>query len=100
MGRKRIEKSLSGGVQPVRTVIRALVLRQTGQRQSTVEAGAGVGISAKVASEIGKRYLEGGLERAISDAPRPGQKPPLDAEHPRHPYAEISLAVSAIHLTY
>jgi len=46
-----------------------------------VEAGAGVGISAKAAWEIGKRYLEGGLQAAIYDAHRPGQKPLLDAEH-------------------
>ncbi len=46
-----------------------------------MEAGAGVGISAKAAWEIGKRYQEGGLEAALYDAPRPGQKPLLDAEH-------------------
>ena len=46
-----------------------------------MDAGAGVGISAKAAWEIGKRYQEGGLEVAIYDAPRPGQKPLLDAEH-------------------
>jgi transposase len=79
--RKQIEKLLSGGVQPVRTVIRALVLRQMDEGRSTVEAGAAVGISAKTAWEIGKRYMEGGLERAIYDAPRPGQKPLLDIEH-------------------
>ena len=62
-------------------MIRALVLRQMDQGRSTVEAGAAVGISAKAAWEIGKRYLEGGLQRAIYDAPRPGQKPLLDAEH-------------------
>jgi len=79
--RKQIDELLSGGVQPVRTVVRALVLRQLDKGRSTVEAGAGVGISAKVAWEIGRRYLEGGLERALYDAPRPGQKPLLDAEH-------------------
>ena len=78
---KQVDELLSGGVQPVRAVIRALVLRQMDEGRSTVEAGAAVGISAKAAWEIGKRYLEGGLERAIYDAPRPGQKPLLDAEH-------------------
>ena len=78
--RKQVEELLSGGVQPVRTVIRALVLRQMDEGRSTVEAGAAVGISAKTAWEIGKRYVEGGLERAIYDAPRPGQKPLLDTE--------------------
>jgi transposase len=79
--RKQIDELLSGGVQPVRTWVRALVLRQLDKGRSTVEAGAGVGISAKVAWEIGRRYLEGGLEWALYDAPRPGQKPLLDAEH-------------------
>ena len=77
--RKQVEQLLSGGVQPVRAVIRALVLRQIDEGRTTVEAGAGVGISAKAAWEIGKRYQEGGLEEAIYDAPRPGQKPLLDA---------------------
>ena len=79
--RQRVEELLSGGVQPVRAVIRALVLRQMDEGRTTVEAGAAVGISAKAAWEIGKRYREGGLEAAIYDAPRPGQKPLLDAEH-------------------
>jgi hypothetical protein len=78
--RRQIEELLRGGVQPVRTVIRALVLRQMDQGRTTVEAGAAVGISAKAAWEIGKRYLEGGLERAVYDGPRPGQKPLLNAE--------------------
>ena len=79
--RRQVEELLSGGVQPVRTVIRALVLRQMDEGRTTVESGAAVGISAKAAWEIGKRYRKGGLEGAIYDAPRPGQKPLLDAEH-------------------
>jgi transposase len=50
------------------------------QGRSTVQAGSAVGISAKAAWQIGKHYLEGGLQRAIYDAPRPGQKPLLDTE--------------------
>jgi putative transposase len=79
--RRQIAELLSGGVQPVRTVIRALALRQMDAGRTTVEAGDAVGISAKAAWEIGKRYLEGGLERAVYDAPRPRPKPLLDAEH-------------------
>jgi putative transposase len=78
--RKQVGELLSGGVQPVRTVIRALVLRQMDQGSSTVQTGAAVGISAKAAWQIGKHYLEGGLKRAIYDAPRPGQKSLLYAE--------------------
>ncbi len=75
-------------MQPARTVIRALVLRQMDRGSSTVQAGAALGFSAKAAWQIGKHYLEDGLERAIYDAPRPGQKPLLDGEHAllaRHP---------------
>ena len=79
--RRQVGELLSGRVQPVRTVIRALVLRQMDQGRSTVQAGAAVGISAKAAWQIGKHYLEGGLQRAIYDAPRPGQKTLLDAEY-------------------
>jgi len=56
-------------------------VRQMDQGRSTVQAGAAVGISAKAAWQIGKHYLEGGLQRAIYDAPRPGQKTLLDAEY-------------------
>jgi hypothetical protein len=69
--RRRVEELLRG-VQPVRSVIRALVLRQMDAGRSTVEAAAGVGISTKAAWEIGKRYQEGGLEAASYDALRPG----------------------------
>ena len=48
-----------------------------------METGAGVGISARAAWEIGNRCREGELERAIHDTPRPGQKPLLDADHGR-----------------
>jgi hypothetical protein len=78
--RKQVGELLSGGVQPVRTVIRALALRQMDQGQSTVQAGSAVGISAKAAWQIGKHFFEGGLQRAIYDAARPGQKPLLDSE--------------------
>lgn len=47
--RKKVEELLSGGVQPVRAVIRALVLRQTDEGLTTLAAEAGVGISAKAA---------------------------------------------------
>lgn len=69
----------------MRTVIGTLVLRLMDEGRTTVEAGARMGICAKAAWEIGRRYYEGGLERAIYDAPRPGQKPPLNAEHGHRP---------------
>ena len=71
---------LSGGLQPVRTVLRALALRQMDAGQSTPAVAANLGLSAKAVWQIGKRYQQGGLERALYDASRPGAAPALDGE--------------------
>ena len=77
--RERIEALLSGGVQEVRTVVRALALRQLDRGLSTPEVGSVVGLASKTVQEIGQRDQAGGLERALFDAPRPGKVPVLDA---------------------
>ncbi|WP_211256192.1 helix-turn-helix domain-containing protein [Edaphobacter aggregans] len=65
-------------MQPVRTVLRGLALRQMDDGWSTAAVGANLGLSAKAVWQIGKRYLEGGLERALFDASRPGKAQALD----------------------
>jgi transposase len=55
-------------------------LRQLDQGQSTPAVGANLGLSAKAVWQIGKRYLGGGLERALFDAARPGKAPALDQQ--------------------
>ena len=78
--RRQLDELLSGGLQPVRTILRALALRQIDQGQSTPAVGANLGLSAKAVWQIGKRYLDGGLERALFDAARPGKSPALDPQ--------------------
>jgi putative transposase len=78
--RRQLDELLSGGLQPVRTVLRALALRQMDTGQSTPAAAASLGLSAKAVWQIGKRYQQGGLERALYDASRPGAAPALDGE--------------------
>jgi|ERR1035438_2579017 putative transposase len=78
--RQQVEQLLGGGLQAVRTTLRALALRQMDQGQSTPAVGANVGLSAKAVWQIGKRYQQGGLERALFDASRPGKAPALDFE--------------------
>ncbi len=78
--RERIEALLSGGVQELRTVVRALALRQLDRGLSTPAVGALVGLAGKTVRQIGQRYQEGGLERALFDAPRPGSAPLLNLE--------------------
>ena len=78
--RKQLNELLRGGLQPVRTVLRALVLRQLDSGQSTPAAAASLGLSAKAVWQIGKRYQQSGLERGLYDAARPGAAPALDGE--------------------
>ena len=78
--RQQVEKLLGGGLQAVRTTLRALALRQMDQGQSTPAVGANLGLSAKAVWQIGRRYIDGGLERALFDASRPGKAPGLDQQ--------------------
>ena len=76
--RRQLDEVLSGGLQSVRTVLRALALRQMDQGQPTPVVGGNLGLSAKAVWQIGKRYEQEGLERALFDAARPGKAPVLD----------------------
>ena len=76
--RRQLDELLSGGLQPVRTILRALALRQMDQGQSTPVVGSNLGLSAKAVWQIGRRYEKEGLDRALFDASRPGKAPALD----------------------
>ena len=76
--RRQLDELLSGGLQPVRTILRALALRQMDQGQSTPVVGTNLGLSAKAVWQIGRRYEKEGLDRALFDASRPGKAPALD----------------------
>jgi putative transposase len=78
--RQQIEQLLGRGVQSVRTVIRALALLQMDQGQSTPAVAVNLMLSAKAVWQIGKRYQQGGIERALFDASRPGKTPALDQQ--------------------
>ena len=78
--RQQIEQLLSGGLQAVRTVKRALALVQLDQGLSSPAVAANLMLSAKSVWQIGKRYRQGGIERALFDAARPGKTPALDQQ--------------------
>jgi hypothetical protein len=59
------------------------------QGQSTPAVGANLGLSAKAVWQIGKRYIDGGLERALFDASRPGKAPVLDQQQQQHIIAVV-----------
>ena len=90
--RRGIEVCLRGGIQPVRTVRRALVLQQLDQGASCLQVARQVGVGINTAYQIRKRYEEGGLERALYDKPRPGAKPLLS---PRQRQQVIAMVCSS-----
>ena len=74
-----LQQMLRGGIQQVRVVLRALALSRLSAGQTAAQAAATVGLTAKAVREIGWRYEQGGLERALYEKARPGARPVLDA---------------------
>ena len=77
--REKLRDVLSGGIQPVRTVLRALTLRHLHEGKSASEVAAVVRLTPKAVREIGRRYVDSGLEQALYDKPRPGAAPLLES---------------------
>jgi transposase len=76
--RSKLRQMLRGGIQQVRVVLRALALLRLSAGQTAAEAASTVGLTSKAVREIGRRYEEGGLERALYEKSRPGATPVLD----------------------
>jgi transposase len=70
---------MRGGVQPVRLVQRTHTLLLLHEGYSPPTVARAVGITGQAVRNIGWRYQDGGLQRALIDSPRPGAKPALDA---------------------
>lgn len=70
--RKEIQLLLSRGKKSVRVIKRAQVLNLFDKGYTSPKIADAIIIDAVTARSIGKRYLEGGLQRALYDLPRPG----------------------------
>ena len=92
-----MEEVWSGGLQPVRTVCRALALQGLAEARSARQVAAGIGLAAKTVGEIRDRYRQGGWERALYDKPRPGAVPKLDASQRQRGIAMVCRAPPAGH---
>jgi transposase len=75
---KELQKLLSGGVQQVRVVLRALALLQLSKGGSAPQIAGLVPLTPQAIRKIGHRYEEGGLERALYEKQRPGAEALLD----------------------
>src|SRR5664279_3205054 len=73
-----LAKLLSGGVQEVRVVLRALALLQLAKGASAPQIAKLVPITSQAIRNIGRRYQQGGLGRALYERPRPGAEEVLD----------------------
>jgi len=69
---KELKKMLSGGVQQVRTVLRALALVQLSKGVSAPRIAESVPLTPQAIRKVGHRYADGGLERALFEKERPG----------------------------
>jgi len=75
---KELRKLLSGGVQQVRVVLRAVALLHLAKGVSAPQIAAMVPLTAQAIRKIGHRYREGGLERALYEKQRPGAEALLE----------------------
>ncbi|MBC7856751.1 MAG: helix-turn-helix domain-containing protein [Pirellulaceae bacterium] len=69
---KELRKLLSGGVQQVRVVLRAVALLQLAKGVSAPRIAGGIPLTSQAIRKIGHRYQDGGLECAIYEKERPG----------------------------
>jgi putative transposase len=75
---KELAKLLSGGVQQVRVVLRALALLQLARGASAPRISQLVPLTSQAVRTIGRRYQRGGLEAALFEKQRPGAAAVLD----------------------
>ena len=69
---KELAQMLSGGVQQVRVLLRAVALLQLGEGVSAPRIASVVPLTPQAIRKVGHRYEEGGLERALYEKQRPG----------------------------
>ena len=76
---KQLMELLSGGVQQVRVVLRALALLQLARGVSAPRISGFIPMTAQAIRKVGHRYQKEGVERALYDQQRPGAAELLDA---------------------
>ena len=69
---------LSGGVQQVRVILRALALLQLANGVSAPRISTTIPLTPQAIRKVGHRYQDGGLERALYERQRPGAAEVLD----------------------
>lgn len=73
--RSELEELVRTGTHPVRVVRRANILLKSHEGLTDKQIGEHVGCTWRCVAEIRKRFCQGGIERALFDAPRSGGPP-------------------------
>ena len=69
---KALQSLLSGGIQQVRVVLRAIALLQLARGLSALRISDVVPLTPQAIRKVGHRYRQGGIERALYEKERPG----------------------------
>ena len=80
-----------------RKMKRAQVLLKAHQGSTDAAIMAALGVSRPMVERLRKRFVEGGLERALNEDPRPGQAPKLDGKQQARVIAEACSTPPAGH---
>ena len=75
---KELARLLSGGIQQVRVVLRALALLQLAKGASAPRIADVIPLTPQAIRKLGHRYEQGGLESALYEKQRPGATAVLD----------------------
>ncbi len=82
--RDQLERLVRGGRSPARKVARARILLKANAGWGVERIVEALDTSAGTVCRTKRRYLEGGLKRALEEDPRPGQPAKLDERGEAH----------------
>lgn len=82
--RTQLQTRLRSGKIAARTLNRAHILLLADEGKIDIEIAAALHIGASTVERTRKRFVEGGLEAALHDKPRPGPAPKLNDKQQAH----------------
>ena len=72
------------GKSPARKVKRSLILCKADEGLTDLQVAEALMVGPSTVSRVRQRFVEGGLERALNDRPRPGKQRKLDRKQEAH----------------
>lgn len=82
--REQLESLMRGGRVPVRQVTRARILLKADEGWGSGRIVQALDVSPGTVCRTKRRYVEGGMRRALEEEARPGRPPKLDARGEAH----------------